>query len=154
MRKALLVIPGYCVGLGGLLLITYRTLLAFGSESKAIIVHVNSFGEQYLDLVCLVFLWVVCLVGLFSLSSLIPEKKPKEGFFSEKTRNHVGMTSLQSFHKTDSFLLQPLSVAPGEVHEVLRYPDMGSAALAERPGTVSVSFIISPDGFPGKRTEL
>jgi hypothetical protein len=74
MKKLLLVLPGYCVGLGGLLLITYRTLRAIGSESKTITVQVNMFGEQYLDVVSLVFLWVVCLVGLLSLWLLVTEK--------------------------------------------------------------------------------
>lgn len=75
MKKLLLVLPGYCVGLGGLLLITYRTLLALGSESKTITVQVNRFGEQYLDVASLVFLWVVCLVGLLSLTLVVTEKK-------------------------------------------------------------------------------
>lgn len=75
MKKLLLILPGYCVGLGGLLLITYRTLLAIASESKTITVQVNRFGEQYLDVVSLVFLWVVCLVGLLSLTLVVTEKK-------------------------------------------------------------------------------
>jgi hypothetical protein len=74
MRKTLWVLPGYCVGLGGLALITYRTLLAVSSESKSVILQVNRFGEQYVDLVCLVFLWVVCVIGLLSLSSAVREK--------------------------------------------------------------------------------
>jgi hypothetical protein len=77
MKKSLLVLPGYCVGLGGLLLITYRTLLAAGAESKSITVQVNRFGEQYIDLACLVLLWGVCMVGLYSLLSL--QKKETNG---------------------------------------------------------------------------
>lgn len=93
MKKLLLVLPGYCVGLGGLLLITYRTLLAIGSESKTITVQVNMFGEQYLDVVSLVFLWVVCLVGLLSLGVLV----------TEKTRN-TQVSNLSSF---DTFQENP-----------------------------------------------
>jgi hypothetical protein len=74
MRKTLLVLPGYCVGLGGLLLITYQTLLAVGSENKAITIQVNRFGGQYVDILCLVFLWAVCVIGMWSLSLVVREK--------------------------------------------------------------------------------
>ena len=73
--KKLFVLPGYVIGLGALVLITYRTLLAFGAESKAITVHMNRFGEQYLDLLCLVFLWGVCVVGLLSLLPVVHDRK-------------------------------------------------------------------------------
>lgn len=74
MKKLLLILPGYCVGLGSLLLITSRTMLAFGSDSKMITVQVNRFGEQYLDVVALVFLWAVCLVGVLALYRVLKEK--------------------------------------------------------------------------------
>jgi hypothetical protein len=74
MGKAQWILLGYCIGLGGLALITYRTLLAVGSESKSVVLQVNRFGEQYADLVCLVFLWVVCMIGGLSLLSLVREK--------------------------------------------------------------------------------
>ena len=77
MNKKLLLIPGYLVGCGGLALITYRTVLAFSSSSKAITVQVNRYGEQYLDLVALVLLWAVCVVGLWSLTQLL--KEPNRG---------------------------------------------------------------------------
>jgi len=67
MKKVELVLPGYLVGLGGLALITYRTLVAFFSTSKSVTVSVNRFGEQYLDVVVLVFLWAVCILGIVSL---------------------------------------------------------------------------------------
>jgi hypothetical protein len=73
MRKLLFVLPGYCVGVGGLVLITYRTLLAVGSESKSMLVRVNSFGEQYLDLVALLVIWTVSLIGFFSLSVVVKD---------------------------------------------------------------------------------
>jgi hypothetical protein len=91
MQKTLLVLPGYLVGLGGLVVITYRTLVAVFSGSGSVLVQVNRFGEQYLDLVGLVFLWVVCVVGVVSLTLLVREKtKEKEdsaggtGTFSER----------------------------------------------------------------------
>jgi hypothetical protein len=102
MKKRWLVFPGYCVGLGGLLLITYRTLLAVGSESKAIIVHVNQFGEQYLDIVCLVFLWVVCLIGLYCLLSLrMKETKKTEPAQAEGRRTDGENSDVVFQHQPD-----------------------------------------------------
>jgi hypothetical protein len=75
MKKTLLIVPGYLVGIGGVFLITYRTVLAFFSESKSITVQVNRYGEQYGDIAVLVFLWIVCVVGVWSLSSLLKEEK-------------------------------------------------------------------------------
>jgi hypothetical protein len=75
MKKKLLIVPGYLVGIGGVLLITYQTLLAFFSESKSVTIQVNRYGEQYGDLVVLVFLWVVCVVGLLSLVMLLRDPK-------------------------------------------------------------------------------
>ena len=82
MKKFSLVLSGYCVGLGGLLLITYRTVLAFGAEGKSITIYMNRFGEQYLDVVSLLFLWVVCASGLYVLLS-----------FSRKETNPMGQRS-------------------------------------------------------------
>ena len=73
MKNSWLIIPGYCVGLGGLVLITYRTVLAIVSPGKAVLVSVNSFGEQYLDLLALGFLWTVSVVGLLCLLALKKE---------------------------------------------------------------------------------
>jgi len=75
MKKKLLILPGYLVGMGGVFLITYRTLHAFFSESKSITVQVNRYGEQYGDLAVLVFIWIVCVVGLLSLVALLKEQK-------------------------------------------------------------------------------
>jgi hypothetical protein len=75
MKKKLFILPGYLVGMGGVFLITYRTLLAFFSERKSVTVQVNRYGEQYGDLAVLVFLWIVCVVGLVSLVWLLKEQK-------------------------------------------------------------------------------
>jgi hypothetical protein len=90
MKKLFFILPGYCVGFGGLLLITYRTLLAFGSESKAITVHVNRFGEAYLDVIALVFLWMMVLVGLLTLSRMMREKTRNEGVHSGWYPQRIG----------------------------------------------------------------
>ena len=82
MKTKLLILLGYLVGMGGVFLITYRTMLAFFSESKSITVQVNRYGEQYGDLAVLVFIWVVCVVGLLSLVALL--KEPKNAAVSTK----------------------------------------------------------------------
>lgn len=72
--KKALIIPGYLAGLGSLLLITYRTILAFFSETKAVTVSINLYGEQHLDIISLVIIWSICLVGLFSLYRAVKDK--------------------------------------------------------------------------------
>ena len=75
MKKKLLIVPGYLVGIGGVFLITYQTLLAFFSESKSITIQVNRYGEQYGDIAVLVFIWIVCVIGAVSLVVLLKEQK-------------------------------------------------------------------------------
>lgn len=102
MKKTLLVFLGYGIGLGGLALITYRTLLAVGTESKAITISVNRFGEQYLDLVCLVFLWSVCVVGLLSLPSVI--RDGKKVFDRGQEERNVGIRPGVPYHVSSDVL--------------------------------------------------
>ena len=75
MKNKLLIVPGYLVGIGSLFIITYRTLVAFSSESKFITIHVNRYGEQYADIVFLILIWIICLVGLIYLYLVIKEEK-------------------------------------------------------------------------------
>jgi len=91
MNKKLLIVPGYLVGIGGVFLITYRTLLAFFSENKSITIQVNRYGEQYGDIVGLVFIWIVCVVGLLSLVALLKEQKDE----TVSTGNIQGMDVLE-----------------------------------------------------------
>ncbi len=75
MKNKLFIVPGYLVGIGSLFIITYRTLLAFFSESKAVTIHVNRYGEQYADIAFLIVIWIVCLVGLIYLYIVMREGK-------------------------------------------------------------------------------
>ena len=75
IRDKLLVIPGYIIGLCCLILITYRTIIAFLSENKAVTIHINRFGEQYYDIVALVIIWIVCIIGLIFLLRVLREEK-------------------------------------------------------------------------------
>jgi hypothetical protein len=77
MKKNLFILPGYLIGIACLGLITYRTLSAVRTESKSITVQVNQYGEQYLDVALLAFFWIVCIIGVISLSSQGKEQKMK-----------------------------------------------------------------------------
>jgi hypothetical protein len=140
MEKKLLVIPGYLVGCGGLALITYRTVLALSTQSKAITVQVNRFGEQYVDLVVLGFLWVVCLVGMWSLSQLVKEP----GLKAE--HSHAQSVALQdhgsSFFNENGANVPQVSLgsSPGDV---LGYVSVDESCLS----TASVSVTVVSETF-------
>jgi len=54
---------------------TYRTLIAFFSDSKSILVNINKFGEQYFDLFALIIIWIISLVGLIILILTLRDEK-------------------------------------------------------------------------------
>ena len=84
-----------------LLLITYRTLIAFFSESKSIVVSINKFGEQFIDLFALVIIWIIILVGLFVLLWMLKEEKTlKNTSYSSDKR--LMMNQNQSFFNIDN----------------------------------------------------
>jgi len=146
MKKTWLVLPGYCVGLGGLLLITYRTLLAVSSPEKVIMVSVNRFGEQYLDLVCLVFLWAVCLVGLLSLSSTVSEKKRKGTSQAEQSNKDVLISPVFSFEGSDSFHQRSVSALTGDIRQGFYTTDEASLSVDGEVSSVSVSVVVQQEG--------
>ena len=81
IRYKLLIVPGYIIGLNCLFLMTYRTLIAFFSESKSFIVNINKFGEQFIDLFALVIIWVISLIGLIILFWMLKEEKVLKNSF-------------------------------------------------------------------------
>lgn len=87
IKYKLLIIPGYIIGISCLLLVTYRTFIAFFSESKSVIIHINRFGEQYLDLVALVIIWLISLIGLIILILMLKDEKKirKDNYKDEKS---------------------------------------------------------------------
>ena len=149
MKKTWFVLPGYCVGLGGLLLISYRTLLAVGSPGKSILVSVDRFGEQYLDLVALAFLWVVCLVGLLCLSSLGKELNRREGLQIEQSNDDVLISPVFSFDVFDSFHQPPTLAVMGDSHEEFSPTDEASVSVDDASSSVSVSVVVSQEDFQG-----
>ena len=149
MKKTWFVLPGYCVGLGGLLLITYRTLLAVSSPGKSILVSVDRFGEQYLDLVALAFLWVVCLVGLLCLSSFVKELNRREGLPAEQSNDDVLISPVFSFDVFDSFHQPPTLAVIGDTQEGFSPSDVASVSMDDTSSSVSVSVVVSQEGFSG-----
>ncbi len=149
MKKTWFVLPGYCVGVGGLLLISYRTLLAVSSPGKAILVSVNRFGEQYLDLVALAFLWVVCLVGLFCLSSLIAEMNRREGSSVRHTSQGVLMNPVFFFDGSDSLHQPSVLAVIGEAPAGFFAADEASLSVDEKESRVSVSVLVQQEGSQG-----
>ena len=75
MKYKLLIVPGYLVGIGSLCIISYRTLLAFFSESRSVTIHVNRYGEQHADIASLIVIWIICLTGLIYLYLVMKEGK-------------------------------------------------------------------------------
>jgi hypothetical protein len=116
MKKHTLILSGYYVGLGGLLLITLRTLHAVGTETKSITVNVNRFGEQYLDLACLLFLWAVCIIGFSSLWSL-RTKETKEQKNHGRTSTPLQQPKEASLSRSPVLINRPSAVFIGTYTE-------------------------------------
>jgi hypothetical protein len=77
-----MILLGYLGGLGSLFLLTYRTILAFFSESKTILVSINLYGEQHIDLLSLGIIWSICIIGLISLIVMLKEKSVEKNMDS------------------------------------------------------------------------
>jgi hypothetical protein len=138
--KKLFVLPGYVIGLGALVLITYRTLLAFGTESKAITIYLNRFGEMYLDLVCLVFLWGVCVVGLWSLSSVVHDRKTVGD--DGRNESSIGAKLGVSYWVSSDGLDGSSGVVSGVVGESLSKTPLGSSRVDDEAGGSVFSYSV------------
>ena len=67
----IMIIPGYFIGLSCLFLVTYRTLVAYLSDSNAVTIYINRYGEQHLDIVALIVFWIICLIGMIFLLKIL-----------------------------------------------------------------------------------
>jgi len=83
IKEKLLILPGFIVGILSLMIITYRTILAFLDENKVITISINKYGEQYLDIIALVAIWSVCMISLFFLVKTLRQET-----FSNKDNNN------------------------------------------------------------------
>ena len=148
MNKKLLIVPGYLVGIGGVFLITYRTLLAFFSESKSITIQVNRYGEQYGDIVVLVFLWIVCVVGVVSLLLLLKEEKVGNGVVGKSDEATVVEKPGVSLGGVPGFFLdEPPRVVVGAFGELFNEIDQRYFLLDDEGtgGVFSVSVTVLAD---------
>ena len=67
----IMIIPGYFIGLSCLFLVTYRTLVAYLSDSNAVTIYINRYGEQHLDIVALIVFWIIYLIGMIFLLKIL-----------------------------------------------------------------------------------
>jgi ABC-type nickel/cobalt efflux system permease component RcnA len=150
LRNTWWVLPGYGVGLGGLALITYRTMRAMVSTSKSITVQVNSYGEQYLDLLSLALLWVVSIIGMWVLWSMMKrnantEKNPSDSPAKDALRKPLesfGGVSFSFSHEPETMPVIPCKESERE--------DASEVFLADTQGTnrdfsFSVQIVSLPD---------
>jgi hypothetical protein len=146
MKKIWLVLLGYSVGFGGLVLITYRTILALSAPGKMVLVSVNRFGEQYLDVVALVFLWVVCLVGLLCLFSLDRELKRQDHARGGIMIRRV-MQPSSAFFDAPGSLNQPFHATEIQGAFVGSFYDPVAGAAPDGSTNYSVSIVICQEDF-------
>jgi hypothetical protein len=69
---------------------TYRTIIAFFSESKSILININKFGEQYFDLLALAIIWIISIIGLIILILMLREERlSKNIIYTTEKRNKI-----------------------------------------------------------------
>jgi hypothetical protein len=138
-KKKFLILPGYLIGIGCLALLTYRTFLAFFSESKSITIQVNRYGEQYSDIAVLVFIWIVCLIGLLYLSTLLKEENVKKVIEGDiRGRNVMNTKGLSLDIVRDALRDEKTGTVTGALQESSKETDQGLSHLNEQ-GNRSVS---------------
>jgi hypothetical protein len=84
-----MIIPGYIIGLGCLFIVTYRTIVAYFSETKSIIIFIDKFGEQIFNITVLIIIWTVCLIGLIILLKSYRKEREKDIFSDEIDRRLI-----------------------------------------------------------------
>ncbi len=90
-----MIVTGYIIGLSCLFLISYRTLIAFFSESKAVTIYINRFSEQFIDIFALIILWIICLVGLIYLRNILKKEKPlKQSYYEYNVKPLIDRNKL------------------------------------------------------------
>ena len=89
IKDRILIVTGYIVGLNCLFLISYRTLIAFFSESKAITIYINRFGEQFIDIFAIIIIWIICLIGLIFLIGLLKKEESSKQLSYEFNLNSL-----------------------------------------------------------------
>ena len=78
-----MILPGFIVGIICLMIITYRSIIAFLDENKVITISINKYGEQYFDIAALAVIWSVCLISLFFLIKTL-KKEPLLNYYNNE----------------------------------------------------------------------
>ncbi|MCK5258327.1 MAG: PRC-barrel domain-containing protein [Thermoplasmatales archaeon] len=66
-------------------------MIAFFSESKAVTIYVNRYGEHHADIIALILIWIICLVGLVSLYFVVKQGKLMKNLESSDIRGRKVM---------------------------------------------------------------
>ena len=81
-----------------MLLVTYRTLLAFFSESKTVVININKFGEQYIDIFALTIIWVISFLGLIVLFLMIKQDRISKNPIYNDDKNTIAEQNKSYFY--------------------------------------------------------
>ena len=92
---------------------------AFFSESKSVVININKFGEQFIDLFALVIIWIISLVGLIILFLMIKEEKVLKNSFYKSDKRPI-IEQNQSFFDIDNKIIT--GIDKGEIKGVLVEP--------------------------------
>ena len=76
-------------------------MIAFFSDSKSVIVNINKFGEQYLDLFALIIIWIISLAGLIILILMLREEKQSKKYIYN-SQKRTPFKENKSFFDIDS----------------------------------------------------
>lgn len=82
-------------------------------------IHINRYGEQHLDILSLIIIWIICLVGLIVLQHILTEEKTKEMMTNEGREN----TSMATEDKCTGIIrVSDIDSKPKEVIGILAKP--------------------------------
>jgi hypothetical protein len=53
-------------------------LIAYLSDSNAVTIYVNKYGEQYFDIAALIIFWIICIAGMIFLLRILKKEDIKK----------------------------------------------------------------------------
>jgi len=62
--KRAIIFAAILVGLANVLANTLDVGVAYADENKATTININEYGEQYIDIICIIGFWIISLAGL------------------------------------------------------------------------------------------
>ena len=76
--KSVIILSGYLSGILILVVQTWIMIRAYFNDSKSVTIYVNRFGEQFGDVIVFIFIWIICLFGLYLLYNKIKKQNISE----------------------------------------------------------------------------